>query len=97
MKFGAQWHCMNDDRLVVRVVVKDHYLQQTTGSVRADDEISAVARDDSRGMANSVQHVFIADPVLACAIRDLHLDKVALSALAVKVALSTAVAINVRI
>ena len=24
MKFGAQWHCMNDDRLLVRVVVKDH-------------------------------------------------------------------------
>jgi hypothetical protein len=42
-----------------------------------------------------VQHVFVADPVLACAVRDLHLDKVALSASPVKAALSTAVAMIV--
>jgi hypothetical protein len=86
---------MDHDRLLVRLVVKDHHLQQTTGPVRADDEISAVTWNDSGGMANSVEHVFVADAVLSCAIRNLHLDKVALSRPSVKVALSTAVAINV--
>jgi hypothetical protein len=86
---------MDHDRLLVRVVVEDHHLQQTTGPVRADDKISALAWDDSSGMTNSVQHVFVADPVLACAVRDLHLDKVALSASPVKAALSTAVAMIV--
>jgi hypothetical protein len=96
MKFGAQWHCVDHDRLLVGVVVKDHYLQQTTGPVRADNEIAAIAWDDSCGMANGVQHVFVANAVLACTVRDVDLDKVALSAPVVKVALSTAVAINLR-
>jgi hypothetical protein len=42
------------------------------------------AWDDSSGMTNSVQHVFVVDPALACAVRDLHLDKVALSVSPVK-------------
>jgi hypothetical protein len=46
-------------------------------------------------MTNGVQHVFVADAVLSCALRDLHFDKVALSVPLVKVALSTAVAISV--
>jgi hypothetical protein len=95
MKFGAQGHCVDHDRLLVRVVVEDHHLQQATGPVCADDEISAVAWDDSCGMVNGVQHVFVADAVLAGAVRDLHLDKVALSASPVKVALSTVIAITV--
>jgi hypothetical protein len=95
MKFGAQWHCVDHDRLFVRVVVEDHHLQQAAGPVCADDEISALTGDDPCGMANGVQHVFVADAVLSCAVRDLHLDKVALSAALVKVALSTAVAVTV--
>jgi hypothetical protein len=86
---------VDHDRLFVRVVVEDHHLQQATGPVCSDDEISAVAWDDSCGMANGVQHVFIADAVLSSAVRDLHLDKVALSASSVKVTLSTAVAMIV--
>jgi hypothetical protein len=62
------------------VVVEDYHLQQATGPVRADDEIPAVARDDANGMSDGVLHVFVADAVLSCAVRDLHLDKVALSA-----------------
>jgi hypothetical protein len=34
---------MDHDRLLVRVVVEDHHLEQTTGPVRADDKISALA------------------------------------------------------
>jgi hypothetical protein len=86
---------VDHDRFLVRVVVEDHHLEQATGPVCADDEISALAGDDSCGMANGVQHVFVADAVLSCAVRDVHLDKVALSALVVKVALSKAVAISV--
>ena len=83
---------MDHDRLLVRVVVENHHHQQATGPVCSDDEISAVAWDDSCGMADGVQHVFVADAVLSGAVRDLHLDKVALSSSPVKVALSTAVA-----
>jgi hypothetical protein len=95
MKFGAQWHRVDHDRLLVRVVIEEHHLQQATGPVCADDEISALTWDDLCGMANGVQHVFVADAVLSRAIRNLHLDKVALSGPPVKVALSTAVAISV--
>ena len=66
--------------LFVWVVVEDHHLQQVAGRVCADYEIPAFAGDDSYRIANGVQHVFVADAVLACAVRDLHLDKVALSA-----------------
>jgi len=86
---------VDHDRLFVRVVVEDDHLQQATGPVCSDDEIPAVAWDDSCRMVNGVQHVFIADAVLSGAVRDLHLDKVALSASPVKVALSTVVAITV--
>jgi hypothetical protein len=86
---------VNHDRLIVWVVVEDHHLQQAAGRVCPDDEIPALAGDDSYGIANGVQHVFVADAVLACAVRDLHLDKVALSAESVKVALSTTVSISV--
>jgi hypothetical protein len=55
---------VDHDRLLVWVVIEDHHLQQATGPVRADDEIPALAGDDSHGMANSVKHVFVADAVL---------------------------------
>jgi hypothetical protein len=90
MELGARWHCVDHDRLLVCVVIEEHHLQPLTGPVCADDQISALARDDSGGMANGVQHVFVADAVLSCAVRDFPLDKVALSVSAVKAASSTA-------
>jgi hypothetical protein len=70
---------VNHDGLFVWFVVEDHHLQQAAGRVCADYEIPALAGEDSYGIANGVQHVFVADAVLVCAVRDLHLDKVALS------------------
>jgi hypothetical protein len=46
-------------------------------------------------MADGVLHVFVVDAVLACAIGDLHLDKVAVSGRCVKATLSNAVSIRV--
>ena len=83
---------MDHDRLLIWVVIEDHHLQQATGPVRADEKIPAFAGNHSYGMTNSVKHVFVADAVLSCAVRDFRLDKVALSAPFVKASLSRAVA-----
>jgi hypothetical protein len=83
---------VDHDRLLIWVVIEDHHLQQATGPVRADEKIPAFAGNHSYGMTNSVKHVFVADAVLSCAVRDFRLDKVALSAPFVKAALSRAVA-----
>lgn len=80
MECGTQWHCMDHDWLFIWIVVENHHLQQAAGHVRTDHKIPTVAVDDSYGMADGVQHVSVADAVLSCAFRDLHLDKVALSA-----------------
>ena len=82
MELGAKLHRMNDDGLFVRIVVEDDHLEQPTRAIRADDEVAALASDHPKGIADRVVDVLIADPVLARAIRDLHLDKVALSTIA---------------
>jgi hypothetical protein len=95
MELGTQGHGVDHDRLLVRVIVEDHDLQEPAGAVRADDEIPPVAGDDSYGVSDGVLHVFVADAVLASAVGDLHHDKVALSGPRVKVTLSTGVSVNV--
>jgi hypothetical protein len=91
MELGTQGHGVDHDRLLVRVIVEDHDLQEPAGAVRADDEIPPVAGDDSYGVSDGVLHVFVGDAVLASAVGDLHHDKVALSGPRVKVTLSTGV------
>lgn len=86
---------MNHDGHLLRVIVEDHDLEQPAGAVRTNDEIPPVAWDDSYGVSDGVLRVFVEDAVLASAVGDLHLDKVALSGPRVKVALSTCVSIGV--
>ncbi len=90
MELWAQRHGVNHDRLFIWVIVEDDDLKQSTCAVSADHEVSVDARDDSQGMAKCVLHVFVAYAVLARAVRDLHLDKVALSSARVKFHLSGA-------
>ena len=87
MELGAKLHRMNDDRLFVRIVVEYDHLEQPARAIRADDEIAALSCDHPQGIANRVVDVLIADPVLARAIRNLHVDKVTLSNIGVKVTL----------
>jgi hypothetical protein len=94
MEVGSQGHGVDHNRLLLRVVVEDHNLQEPAGSVRTDDEIPAVAWDDSYGMSDGVLHVFVEDAVLASAAGDLHHDKVVLSDRRVKVTLSTGVSVS---
>ena len=79
MELGTQCHGVDHDGLLLGVIVEDHELEEPAGSVRANDEIPAVAWHDSYGVADGVLHVFVEDAVLASAIGDLHYDKVALS------------------
>jgi hypothetical protein len=95
MEFGSQGHGVDHNRLFLRVVVEDHNLHEPARPVRADDEIPPVARNDSYGMSDGVLHVFVVDAVLARAIGDVHLDKVALSGRCVKTTLATAASIRV--
>jgi len=88
MELGPKLHRMNDDRLFVRIVVEDDHLEQPTRTIRADDEVAALPSNHPKGIADRVVDVLIADPVLARAVRDLHLDKVTLSKRGVKVTLS---------
>jgi hypothetical protein len=82
MELGSKLHRMNDDRLFVRIVVKDDHLEQSTRTIRADDEITALSNYHPQGIADRVVDVLIADSVLTRAVRDLHLDKVTLSIVA---------------
>ena len=88
MELRAQRHGVNNDRLFIRVIVENDDLKQATCAVSADHEVSVDARDNSQGMAKCVLHVFVANAVLARTVRDLHIDKVALSSAYVKVYLS---------
>ena len=90
MELGPKRHCMDDDRIFVRIVIEDDNLEQSTRSIRADDEIPAFAGNHPKRILDGVVDVFISDPVLARAVRDLHLDKVTLSPWLVKVTLSGA-------
>jgi len=78
----------DDDRLFVRIVVEDDHLKQPTRTIRADDEVAALSGNHPKRIADRVVDVLIADPVLARAVRYLHLDKVTLSKRGVKVTLS---------
>ncbi len=66
---------MDDHWLFVGVVVKDNDLQKTTSSIGPDDQRAPVAADQPNRIADSVVHVFIEDPVLASAVRDLHMTR----------------------
>jgi hypothetical protein len=88
MELRAQRHCVDNDRFFVWVIVEDDNLEQSARSVSANDEVSVDARDNAQGMAKCVLHVFVANAVLSRAVRDLHLDKVALSGVRVKLCLS---------
>lgn len=70
---------MDHNRLLLRVVVQDDHLEQSAGTVRTDDKVPPFTGDHSKGMANGMVNVLVADAVPAGAIRDLHLDKGALS------------------
>jgi hypothetical protein len=95
MELGSQRHGVDHDRFfIIWVVVENDDLQQAARSVRADHKVSARTRNHSQGMADYVLDVFAADAVLTGAVRDLHIDKVALSSGRVKVALSSTVAIE---
>jgi hypothetical protein len=80
---------MNHHGLLVGIIVENDNLQQPTGSICADDEISSFAWNDPQRIADYMLDVFVADAVLSRAVRDLHSDKVALSRRVVKVTLST--------
>ena len=43
MELGPKLHRMNDDRIFFRIVVEDDHLEQSTRTIRADDEITALA------------------------------------------------------
>ena len=49
MKLGPKLHRMNDDRLLIRIIVQTHHLEQPTRAIRSDDEIAALACDHSKG------------------------------------------------
>jgi hypothetical protein len=89
VELGTQGHGVDHDRLVLRVIVEDHDLEEPSGAVCANDEIPPLAWDDSYGVSDGVLHVFVEDAVLASAVGNLHHDKVALSDLRVKATLST--------
>ncbi len=79
---------MDDNWLLVLIVVENHDLEQSAGSIRADDQVPSLAGDHAERVAQSVVNVLIQDAVLSRAVRYLH-DKVTLSTWSVKVALST--------
>jgi hypothetical protein len=87
MELGTQCHGVDHDGLLLRVIVEDHDLEESAGSVRANNQIPSIAWDDSYGVADGMLHVFVEDAVLASAIGDLHHDKVALSGPRVKMTL----------
>jgi len=82
---------MNHDRLLVRVIVENNNLQQPPSSIRADDEIPSFAGNHPQRIPDGMLDVFVANPVLSRAVRDLHRDKVALSRRIVKATLSSRV------
>ncbi len=77
---------MDHNRFFVWVVVEHDNLEQASGPIGTDDEVSTRARDDAERLANDVVDVFIEDAVLSRTARDLHFDKVALSGARVKCA-----------
>lgn len=80
IELGSQRHGVDRDRLAVLVVINDDDLQQPAGAIGTDDEVSAGTGDQSNGKADGMQDVFVEDAVLSRTVRDVHLDKVALSA-----------------
>jgi hypothetical protein len=79
MELGSQGHRVDHDGLFVRVIVQNHDLKQPTAAVRTDDQVPPLARDYAEGVADSVIDVFIPDAVLSRAVRNPHVDRVALS------------------
>ena len=61
--------------------VLDHYshLQQATAPVSSDEDRHVIEAAYADGVAESVKHVLIGDPVPTCAATDLHLHNIILS------------------
>jgi hypothetical protein len=75
MELGPKGHCMDDDRIFVRIVVEDDDLELSTRNIRADDEIPAFAGNHPKRISDGMVDVLISDPVLARAVRYLHLGQ----------------------
>ncbi len=65
-------HCVDDHRLLMRVVIEDDDLEQAAGPIRADDEIPVLAGQHADGVAYRVVDVLVVNAMLSRAFRDLH-------------------------
>lgn len=72
VELWAQGHCVDNDRLLVGVVIKDDDLQHLTRPIRSDNQVPALAGDNTERVLQCVSDVFIVDPVSVRALGDLH-------------------------
>ncbi len=72
MKLRAQRHSVDHDRLLLWVVIEDHDLEQSAGSICSNDKISSLAVDNTQRVADDVSDVLVEDAVPSRTVRNLH-------------------------